>query len=92
MGSLYQGMAGRVAPSVECTAGTWSYLSSFKRNCRLLGLKIEIEKMGEGWVERYSCYAFLHAYLIHSHMLEMVSSSRVTRSLGSRGETSMDQL
>jgi len=51
----------------------------------LLGAKIEIEKMREGWVERYSGYAFLHAYLIHSHMLEMVSSSRVTRSLESRG-------
>jgi len=41
--------------------------------------------MGEGWVERYSGCAFLHAYLIHSHMLLMVSSSRVTRSLGLRG-------
>ena len=52
----------------------------------LLGLKIVIVKMREGWVERYIGCAFLDAYLIHSHILEMVSSSRVTRSLGSRGE------
>jgi len=45
----------------------------------LLGAKIEIEKMREGWVEGCSGYAFLHAYLTHSHMLEMVISSRVTR-------------
>jgi len=50
----------------------------------LLGLKIGIEKMREGWVERYSGCAFLHAYLNHSHILEMVSSSRVTRLLGLR--------
>ena len=90
MGSLYLGIAGRVAPSVECAAGTWSYLSSLERNCMLLGVKIGIEKMREGWVERYSGCAFLHAYFIHSHMLEMVSSLRVTRSLGSRGEAIME--
>jgi len=45
-------MAGRVAPSVECAAGPWSYLSSLERNCMLLGAKIYIEKMREGWVER----------------------------------------
>jgi len=28
----------------------------------LFGGKIEIEKMREGWVERYSGYAFLHLY------------------------------
>ncbi len=57
----------------------------------LLGAKIEIEKMGEGWVERCSGCAFLHAYLIHSHILEMVSSSRVTRSLGSKGVAMMEE-
>jgi len=57
----------------------------------LLGAKIEIGKMREGWVERYSGYAFLHAYLNHSHMLAMVSSSRVTRSLGSGGEAMMEE-
>ena len=57
----------------------------------LLGLKIGIVKIREGWVERYSGCAFLHAYLIHSHMLEMVSSSRVKRCLGSRGEAMMEE-
>ncbi len=57
----------------------------------LLGAKIYIEKMREGWVERYSGCVFLHAYLIHSHMLEMVSSSRVTRSLGSRDLAMMEE-
>jgi len=90
MGSLYLGMAGRVALTVECATGPWSYLSSLERNCRLLGAKIEIVKMREGWVERYSGCAFLHAYLTHSHMLVMVSSSRVTRALGSRGEAMME--
>jgi len=57
----------------------------------LLGAKIEIEKMRKGWVERCSGCAFLHAYLTHSHMLEMVSSSRVTRSLGSKGVAMMEE-
>ena len=50
MGSLYLGMAGRVAPSVECAAGPWSYSYSLMRNCMLLGAKIEMVKMREGWV------------------------------------------
>ncbi len=57
----------------------------------LLGAKIEIEKMGEGWVERDSGCAFLQAYLNHFHILKMVSSSRVTRSLGLRGEAMMEE-
>ena len=55
----------------------------------LPGSKIYIEKM-EGGVERYRGCAFLHADLIHSHILERVSSSRVTRSLGLRGEAMME--
>jgi len=57
----------------------------------LFGGKIEMVKMREGWVERYSGCAFLHAYLNHSHRLEMVSSSRVTRSLGSKGVAMMEE-
>jgi len=57
----------------------------------LLGAKIEIEKMREGWVERYSACAFLHAYLTHSHMLERVSSWRVTRAWGSSGEAMTEE-
>ena len=46
----------------------------------LLGSKIEIVKMREGLL----CVP--KSVLYPSHMLEMVSSSGVTRSLGSRGE------